>query len=94
MREIAEVEAGVLWSREGDAWAGIPAMGSPNHGGRQDFQVELLLRATDWHVEMSHVLRGAFEREYIQAADAEDAKARAANLLLAFRAKIGGAAAV
>jgi hypothetical protein len=47
----------------------------------------LLLRATDWHVEMSRAARGAFEREHIQAADSEEAKARAADLLLAFRAK-------
>ena len=36
---------------------------------------------------MSHAARGAFEREHIQAADPEEAMARAAELLLAFRAK-------
>lgn len=90
--------AEVLWSREGDAWIGV--LGDCNDVSpgtwptrRQGSEVELLLRATDWHVEMSHAARGAFEREYIQASNAEEAKSKAANLLLAFRAKIEEAAA-
>jgi len=85
-------EADVLWSREGDAWVGI--LGAGRHSnrddgwtGRDDFEVELLLRATDWHVEVSYAARGAFEREHIQAGDVEEAKARAADLLHAFRTK-------
>jgi hypothetical protein len=92
MRGPEDVDVEVLWSIEGDAWVGT--LGRPDDlsrdaGGavRHSFEVELLLRATDWHVEMSHVARGAFEREHIQAADPEEAMARAADLLLAFRAK-------
>src|SRR4051794_32615457 len=89
MRGPEDVDVEVLWSIEGDAWVGT--LGRPDGlsgaAARHGFEVELLLRATDWHVEMSHVARGAFEREHIQAADPEEAKARAADLLLAFRAK-------
>ena len=83
-----DVSTGVLWSLEGDAWVGVPASGS-----HQGCEVELLLRATDWHAEMSHAVRGAFEREYIQAADAEEAKTKAADLLLAFKARVEGGTA-
>jgi hypothetical protein len=86
-------EAEVQWSQEGDAWVGV--LGADGHAdpdtrevGRDSFEVELLLRATDWHVEMSHVARGAFDCEHIQAADADEAKAKATDLLRAFRAKI------
>ena len=92
MRGPEDVDMEVLWSIEGDAWVGT--LGRPDDlprdagaAARHGFEVELLLRATDWHVEMSHTARGAFEREHIQAADPEEAKARAADLLLAFRAK-------
>jgi hypothetical protein len=56
---------------------------------RHCFEVELLIRATDWHVQMSHAARKAFEYEHIQAASPEEAKAKAkaADMLLAFRAK-------
>jgi hypothetical protein len=85
-------EANVLWSREGDAWVGVLGVGKhPNRDdgrpGRNDFEVELLLRATDWQVEVSYAARGAFKREHIQAGDVEEAKAWAADLLHAFRAK-------
>ena len=82
----------VQWSREGDAWVGT--LGARDYRswdeggmGRDGFEVELLLRATDWHVEVSHAARGACEREHVQAADVEEAKASAADLLRAFRAK-------
>ena len=89
-----DVSTDVRWSREGDAWIGVPVSDDCKAGSRQGCEVELLLRATDWHVEMSHVARGTYEREYIQAANAEEAKTKAANLLLAFRARVEGAAAV
>ena len=89
MHEPTESGTDVLWSQEGDAWVGVPTSGS-----RQGCEVELLLRATEWHVEMSHAARGAFEREYIHAADADEAKARAADLLFAFQARIDGSTAV
>ena len=92
MNKPAVAASEVLWSIEGDAWVGT--LGRPDDlsrdagaAARHGFEVELLLRATDWHVEMSHTARGAFEREHIQAADPEEAKARAADLLLAFRAR-------
>jgi hypothetical protein len=82
----------VQWWQEGDAWLGT--LGGRDYPswdeggiGRGGFEVEVLLRATDWHIEMSHPAWGAFEREHIQAADAEEAKSRAADLLRAFRAK-------
>jgi hypothetical protein len=89
MHEPTEAGTDVLWSQEGDAWVGVPTSGS-----RRGCEVELLLRATEWHVEMSHAACGAFEREYIQAADADEAKARAADLLFAFQARIGRTDAV
>ncbi len=61
---------------------------------RDGFEVELLLRATDWHVEMSHEASGGFQREHIQAADADEAKAEAADLLRAFSARIEDVASV
>src|SRR3954452_10429922 len=90
------IEAEVLWWREGDAWVGVfGGHDNPSRdaGGseRTGFEGELLLRATDWHVELSHAARGAFERKHIQAADADEAKARAADLLCTFRAKVEGA---
>ena len=91
--------ADVQWSQEGDAWVGtLGARDYPSWDeggmGHDGFEVELLLRATDWHVEVSHAARGAFEREYIQAADADEAKARAADLLFAFQDRIGRTDAV
>jgi hypothetical protein len=80
----------MVWSLEGDAWVGVPSTAGQHArgcGDRHGCEVELLLRATDWHVEMSHVARGEFERQYIQASDAEEAKAKAADLLRAFQAK-------
>ena len=77
MREPEHTAADVWWSQEGDAWVGTL-------DGREGWEVELLLRATDWHIEVSHLARGAFEREHIQAADAEEAKATAADRLRAF----------
>src|SRR5918997_2509502 len=81
----------VRWSREGDAWVGVlGARGDPGWDAgaiREDaFEVEVLLRAEDWHVEVSHAASGGFERRHVRAADAEEAKARAADLLRAFRA--------
>jgi hypothetical protein len=43
---------------------------------------------------MSHVARGAFDCEHIQAADADEAKAEAADLLRAFSARIEDVASV
>jgi hypothetical protein len=62
--------------------------------GRDGFEMELLLRATDWHIEESHGASGGFCREHIQAADVEEAKARAADRLCAFRAEVEGTAGV
>ena len=93
MHEPRAVEAEVLWSQEGDAWIGVlgaSSQPSKETAGtvRDGFEVELLLRATDWHIEVSHAARGAFQREHIQAADLEEAKAKAADLLRAFRTKV------
>jgi|SRR4051812_11225345 hypothetical protein len=95
MHEPTGVEPEVVWSQEGDAWVGV--LGRWDHAsqdaawaGRDGFEVELLLRATDWHVEVSHDASGGFCREHIQAADAEEAKAKAADLLHAFKAKVEG----
>jgi hypothetical protein len=95
MREPREVDMEVYWSQEGDAWIGtFEEHHKPSRQarvmGQNDFEVEVLLRAEDWHVEVSHYASGQFQREHIQAADAEEAKARAADLLRTFRAKSSG----
>ena len=69
----------VYWSQEGDAWVGtFEEHHRPSRParvmGQNDFEVEVLLRAEDWHVEVSHYASGQFQREHIQAADAEEAK--------------------
>jgi hypothetical protein len=92
MRHTKGVDTEVQWSQECDAWVGTFAERdhpSRNPGGaaQDGFEVEVLLRAEDWHVEVSHYASGGFQREHIQAADAEQAKARAADLLRAFRAR-------
>jgi hypothetical protein len=82
----------VVWSREGDAWVGVlgadPELGA---AGQDGYEVEVLLRAEDWQVEVSHPPSGGFERRQVPAADEDEAKARAADLLRAFRARAGGA---
>jgi hypothetical protein len=85
------VDVEVLWSMEGDAHVGT--LGRPDVLSRDagaaahhGFEIELLLRAADWYVEMSHSARRAFKREHIQAADPEEVKARVADWLLASRA--------
>jgi hypothetical protein len=95
MHGPAEDDEEVLWSREGDAWVGVPRgdgtdpeAGAAGHDG---FEVEVLLRAEDWQVEVSHAPSGGFERRQVQAADDEEAKAKAADLLRAFRARAGDA---
>ena len=65
----------VRWSREGDAWVGVlGARGDPGWDAgaiREDaFEVEVLLRAEDWHVEVSHAASGGFERRLRAAARA------------------------
>src|SRR5690349_8012060 len=90
--------AEVLWSREGDAWIGVlsdvaqPVQGA---GGTalNGFEVELLLRAKGWRVEMLHTAGEAFGCEHIEADGPEQAKAKAADLLYAFRARVEGRAA-
>ncbi len=81
----------VVWSREGDAWVGVPRgecrdpeAGAAGHDGHE---VEVLLRAEGWQVEVSHAPSGEFAREHVQAADEEEAKARAADLLRSFRTR-------
>jgi hypothetical protein len=81
--------AEVLWSQEGSAWIGVLGeTGNPVQGARESapggFEVELLLRAEGWHVEMSHTTGEAFECEHIEAEDPEEARAKAADLLCAF----------
>ncbi len=88
MRRPAEDDE-VLWSREGDAWVGV-LRGERPYGeaaGHDGHEVEVLLRAEDWQVEVSHAPSGEFAREHMQAADEDEAKARAAALLRAFRAR-------
>ena len=92
MDKHEEEQAEVIWSQEGDAWIGV--FGTPHReipkGGeisRDAIEVEVLLRAEAWHIELSDPAHGGFEREYVEAADAEEAKAKAANLLRAFRAR-------
>ena len=64
MREPREVDAEVYWSQEGDAWVGtFEEHHQPSRQvrvmGQNDFEVEVLLRAEDWHVEVSHYASGA-----------------------------------
>jgi len=94
MNDAADAE--VLWSQEGDAWVGTLCgkdAPSPDDPGsrRNAFEAELLLRATDWQVEMWHAPHGAFEREHIAAADLAEARVKAATLLCAFRSRIAAA---
>jgi len=96
MHEAVDAEAEVLWLQEGDAWVGtLCGEGDPcldNPGSRRDaFEVELLLRATDWQVEMWQAARGAFAREHIEAADLAEARVKAATLLCDFRNRITAA---
>ena len=79
----------VLWSREGDAWVGVLRGERPDGeaAGHDGHEVEVLLRAEDWQVEVSHAPSGEFAREHVQAADEEEAKARAADLLRSFRTR-------
>ncbi len=55
--------------------------------GHDGHEVEVLLRAEGWQVEVSHAPSGEFAREHVQAADEEEAKARAADLLRSFRTR-------
>src|SRR3954447_367696 len=96
MYEAADAKAEVLWSQEGDAWVGTlcgegdSCLDGP--GNRRDaFEVELLLRATDWQVEMRHAAHGAFAREHIETADLAEARVTAATLVCDFRNKIAAA---
>jgi len=96
MYEAADAEAEVLWSQEGHAWVGTLCREGDlcldQPGRRRDaFEVELLLRATDWQVEMWHVARGAFAREHIEAADLAEARVKAATLLCDFKNKVAEA---
>jgi hypothetical protein len=84
----------VLWSWEGDAWVGVPRGERPDGdagtAGHDGYEVEVLLRAEDCQVEVSHAPSGEFARKHVQAADEDEAKARAADLLSAFRARSTG----
>jgi hypothetical protein len=85
-------DAEVRWSREGDAWIGVldgaddprRAGADRDVAGHDGPEVEVLLRAEDWQVEVSHAACGDFARENLAAADAEEAKAKAAALLRAY----------
>ena len=88
MHRPAEDEE-VLWSREGDAWVGVLRGERPNGepAGHDGHEVEVLLRAEDWQVEVSHAPSGGFERRQVPAADEEEAKTKAVDVLREFRAR-------
>ncbi len=79
----------VVWSREGDAWVGVLRGERPDGeaAGHDGHEVEVLLRAEDWQVEVSHPPSGGFERRQVRAADEEEAKTKAAGVLREFRAR-------
>ena len=47
--------------------------GDAGAAGHDDYEVEVLLRAEDWQIEMSHPSSGGFARHHVCAADAEKA---------------------
>ena len=84
-------DAEVLWSREGEAWVGVLG-GDPDRGAvwHDGHEVEVLPRAEDRRVEVSHAPSGGFERRHVRAADDAEPRAKAADLPHAFRTNAGG----
>ena len=87
-------DEGVVWSRESDAGVDVlgpdgadPDSGAPGHDGHE---VEVLPRAEDRQVGVSHAPGGGFERRQVRAADEDEARAEAADPLRAFRTSVEG----